>query len=144
MKKNTTSKLIQEMRTMLNATSNKRLTVEGLVYGEDGDEMIDDGQQQSVDEPVEQGQMQGHDQMQQDQSQIQQQGQMMGGEEMNPLDEDPEIAQLITNIRVETLQGLTALAETPESSQYELLKKIFLMIDKAVEDKVEEESGQQR
>ena len=33
---------------------------------------------------------------------------------------------------------LTKLASNPESSQYELLKKIFLLIDKAVEDKIEE------
>ena len=57
--------------------------------------------------------------------------------EQNPLDGDPEISKLITNIRVQTLQGLTKLAENPESAQYELLKKIFLLVDKAVEDKID-------
>lgn len=143
MKKNTTKQLINEMRTMLNTTSKRRLTLEGLVYGEDGEEMMDDGQQDMADEPMPQDQEMPQGQQMQGQ-QMQGQGMMAAPGETNPLDEDPEIAQLITNIRVETLQGLTALAETPESAQYELLKKIFLMIDKAVEDKVEAESGQQR
>lgn len=122
---------------MLDESSNRRLTLEGLVYGEDGEEIMDGGQGQPVDEPM------GGEEEMQDPTQGQQQT-TAAPAEANPLDEDPKITQLITNIRVQTLQGLTALAENPESSQYELLKKIFLMIDKAVEDKVEEESGQPR
>lgn len=136
MKKNGTRQLIEEMRSMLDSSSHRRLTLEGLVYGEDGEEMMSDGQTQPVDGP-----MGGDEEMQ---APIQGQEQAAAPSEANPLDEDPKITQLITNIRVQTLQGLTALAENPESSQYELLKKIFLMIDKAVEDKVEEESGQAR
>lgn len=141
MKKKGTKQLISEMRNMLDGINGRRITVEGLVYGEDGEEMMDDGQEMSFEEPMEQGQ----GQKQGMQMPMQGQGGGMGMKnETNPLDENPEITKLITNIRVETLQGLTALAETPESAQYELLKKIFLMIDKAVEDKVEVESGQQR
>ena len=138
MKKKSTKQLINEMKTMLDTTGKRRLTVEGLVYGEDGDEMMGDEGQQPVGEPVPNGE--GDEMRQQPQGN----GSMPAAGEANPLDENPEITKLITNIRVETLQGLTALAETPESAQYELLKKIFLMIDKAVEDKIEEESGQPR
>ena len=63
----------------------------------------------------------------------------MNPKEQNPLDGDPEITELITNIRVMTLKGLTKLANNPETAQYDLLKKIFLQIDKSVEDKIDPE-----
>ena len=116
-KKSNTKSLIAEMHDMLRSKPSQRLTVEGLVYGEDGDEMMandmDYNEENENPMPTEQ--------------------------ESNPLDEDPAITKLITSIRVQTLQGLTKLAQNPESAQYELLKKIFLLIDKAVEDKVEVE-----
>lgn len=124
-----TRELISEMRQMLGPS---KMTCEGLVYGEDGDEMMYDkpamgNEETGVEQPVEQpvGQMGG----------------MAGanpGEE-NPLDGDPEITKLITNIRVLTLKGLTKLANNPETAQYDLLKKIFLQIDKSVEDKLNPE-----
>ena len=125
-KSRNTRQFINEMRYMLDVKPSRRMTLEGLVYGEDGEEFMDNGQEE----------------MPQDQNAMQAQQQAIGGKdamEANPLDEDPQIAQLITNIRVETLQGLTQLANNPESAQYELLKKIFLLIDKAVEDKTENE-----
>ena len=63
----------------------------------------------------------------------------MKPQEQNPLDGDPEITKLITSIRVMTLKGLTKLANNPETAQYDLLKKIFLQIDKSVEDKINPE-----
>lgn len=130
-----TRQLISEMKEMLNMRKGKKLTLEGLVYGEDGEEMMDD----------QMGQVPSDDGMPADapaqpQPQAQPQGQQMNPEqEVNPLDEDPEVAKLITNIRVSTLEGLRKLAQNPESAQYELLKKIFLLVDKAVEDKVNPE-----
>lgn len=123
--------MLDEMRRLLNNTSKKRLTVEGIVFGEDGEEMLGDGQgfERMNDEDMKSNQMDQMDQMQQ----------MSGEKEANPLDGDPEISNLITKIRVMTLQGLTKLANNPESAQYELLKKIFLLVDKAVEDKVDPE-----
>lgn len=132
-KNDNTKQLISEMREMLNRSMKKKMTLEGLVYGEDGEEMMND----------QMGQMPAENGMPADapaQMQQQRQGQAMNPEqETNPLDEDPEVAKLITHIRVSTLEGLRKLAQNPESAQYELLKKIFLLVDKAVEDKVSPE-----
>lgn len=130
-----TKQLISEMKEMLNMTKGKKLTLEGLVYGEDGEEMMND---QMGQVPPDDGMP--ADAPAQPQPQAQPQGQQMNPEQQaNPLDEDPEVAKLITNIRVSTLEGLRKLAQNPESAQYELLKKIFLLVDKAVEDKVNPE-----
>jgi hypothetical protein len=125
MNKINTRELISEMRQMLGPN---KMTCEGLVYGEDGDEMM-------YDKPAIGDEEMGGDQA------MQQLSDMAGanpGEE-NPLDGDPEITKLITNIRVLTLKGLTKLANNPETAQYDLLKKIFLQIDKSVEDKMNPE-----
>lgn len=132
--------LIKEMKQMLRPkTTIYSLMNEGLVYGEDGEEYLGD-------EP----EMGGGEMPQGKPQQMPNQGMTnpeVGNQQMsptvkkenNPLDGDQEITQLITNIRVQTLQGMTKLAENPESAQYELLKKIFLLVDKAVEDKVNPE-----
>lgn len=132
MNKNTdnTRQLISEMKQLLNKTNTRKITLEGLVYGEDGEEMMNN-------QP---GQMPQEGGMPTESPEQQMQGQQpMEGQEPNPLDEDPEVAKLITSIRVSTLEGLRKLAQNPESAQYELLKKIFLLVDKAVEDKVSPE-----
>lgn len=137
---NTTSQLISEMRYMLannRPMPRRKMTLEGLVYGEDGEEMMGDDMDMDMDNGGMEAQGRQHGGQMPQQQQQQQMGGMQGEE--NPLDGDPEITQLITNIRVETLQGMTKLAENPESAQYELLKKIFLLVDKAVEDKVDPE-----
>lgn len=124
--------IISEMKEMLNKVKTKKMTLEGIIYGEDGEEMMNDQmgaqpQAQEMGAPEMQDNGMGQQQM------------MQGDAEPNPLDGDPEIAKLITNIRVMTLEGLRKLAENPESAQYDLLKKIFLLVDKAVEDKVDPE-----
>lgn len=131
--------LISEMKEMLNMTKGKKLTLEGLVYGEDGEEMMNDPMANAPQEGGMPAETPAQPQPQA-QPQAQPQGQQMNPEqEVNPLDEDPEVAKLITDIRVSTLEGLRKLAQNPESAQYELLKKIFLLVDKAVEDKVSSE-----
>lgn len=138
MKKNNTDTrtLIQEMRDMLGT---KKLTLEGLVYGEDGEEMMGDANvpedEMSMGQPSNEPRQQQPSVGGKGESQIP----VMGQQEENPLDGDPEITELITNIRVMTLKGLTKLANNPETAQYDLLKKIFLQIDKSVEDKVDPE-----
>ena len=125
---NKTQNLISEMREMLYPKQDIfSLMNEGLVYGEDGEEFIGGENEMPMEEPQNIPQQQPMNNRPQQQP--------MG--EQNPLDGDPEISKLITNIRVQTLQGLTKLAENPESAQYELLKKIFLLVDKAVEDKID-------
>lgn len=46
---------------------------------------------------------------------------------------DPEIQDMISNIRVSVLDGLRKLAKHPESPQYDMLKKVYNIIDKTVE-----------
>lgn len=135
---NKTQDLISEMKEMLYPRQDIfSLMNEGLVYGEDGEEYIGGENEMGMEEPqgMQQSQPMGG-QRPQGMSKQQPMGEPLPGEQ-NPLDGDPEISKLITNIRVQTLQGLTKLAENPESAQYELLKKIFLLVDKAVEDKVD-------
>lgn len=127
-KNDSTHTLIKEMKEMLNKSNTRKITLEGLVYGEDGEEMMNDQMPADPNMPTETP------------AQPQGQGDAVNPEQQaNPLDEDPEVAKLITNIRVSTLEGLRKLAQNPESAQYELLKKIFLLVDKAVEDKVNPE-----
>lgn len=127
-----TQKLITEMKDILSKPKTRKLTLEGLVYGEDGEEMMDN----KIGHMQRDGVMSDKIPMQRQHDHIPHRN---GDEEYNPLDEDPEVAKLITHIRVSTLEGLRKLAQNPESAQYELLKKIFLLIDKAVEDKLNQE-----
>lgn len=139
MKKNNidTKQLISEMRQML---GNKKMTVEGLVYGEDGEEMMGGNEMGDAEGSPEAAAPEAEAvAAQQEMGSQNPQIPGMNPKEQNPLDGDPEITELITNIRVMTLKGLTKLANNPETAQYDLLKKIFLQIDKSVEDKIDPE-----
>lgn len=144
MKKNNidTKQLISEMRQMLGT---KRMTVEGLVYGEDGEEMMGGNEMGGNGDSPEAAAAPEAAAPEADAAAAQEMGSQnqqipgMNPKEENPLDGDPEITELITNIRVMTLKGLTKLANNPETAQYDLLKKIFLQIDKSVEDKIDPE-----
>ena len=48
---------------------------------------------------------------------------------------------VIENIREVALKGMVKLCKNPDSPQYELLKKIFLLIDKSNEKRNEEENA---
>lgn len=122
---NDSRQMISEMKSMLKSKPEQRGLFEGLVYGDEDDEsmMVDYNQPEDG-------------QKRQDYDDLRYNCEETGMRKNNPLDENPEITKLITGIRVQTLNGLAKLADTPESTQYELLKKIFLLIDKAVEEKV--------
>jgi hypothetical protein len=45
---------------------------------------------------------------------------------------------LLAEIRKMAINGLAKLADTPDDPNYEMLKKIFLMLDKAVTEKQEQ------
>lgn len=45
---------------------------------------------------------------------------------------------LLSDIRKKAINGMAKLADTPEDPNYEMLKKIFLMLDKAVSEKQEQ------
>ena len=46
---------------------------------------------------------------------------------------DPEVTGLMNQIRQTAIQGLAKLANNPESPQYDVLKKIWQILDKSVE-----------
>ena len=46
--------------------------------------------------------------------------------------------ELLSNIRKMAINGLAKLADNPDDPNYEMLKKIFLMLDKAVTEKQEQ------
>ena len=71
-------------------------------------------------------------------------GQEMGAEISKVGTEEEGMAQLdemgaIDQIREITLKGMTKLCKTPEDAQYQALKKIFQMCDKAVDTEAKEQ-----
>ena len=75
---------------------------------------------------------------------------MMGDESMEdesmeepieaPIEEPQEAGaeKLLADIRKMSINGLAKLADNPDDPNYEMLKKIFLMLDKAVTEKQEQ------
>ena len=51
---------------------------------------------------------------------------------------DMDAEALLSDIRKKAINGMAKLADTPEDPNYEMLKKIFLMLDKAVSEKQEQ------
>lgn len=78
------------------------------------------------------GQPQGM--MQQPQGQMPQQEQMMGEEGQESPLADPEMADIIDQIRQLSIQGIAKYADEVDSEQYQALKKIWLLTDKFYED----------
>ena len=68
-------------------------------------------------------------------------GDDMDFHEEEPIDEpssDMGADALLSDIRKKAINGMAKLADTPEDPNYEMLKKIFLMLDKAVSEKQEQ------
>ena len=71
---------------------------------------------------------------------------MMDSEQMEEPMEEPMPGQedtggaekLLADIRKMSINGLAKLADNPDDPNYEMLKKIFLMLDKAVTEKQEQ------
>lgn len=57
-----------------------------------------------------------------------------------PVEEPQEMGaeKLLADIRKMSINGLAKLADNPDDPNYEMLKKIFLMLDKAVSEKQEQ------
>jgi hypothetical protein len=55
----------------------------------------------------------------------------------NP-EENSGADKLLADIRKMSINGLAKLADNPDDPNYEMLKKIFLMLDKAVTEKQEQ------
>lgn len=108
MKKQVTNKLITEMRQMLN--DKKNLTVESLVFNESEE---DYGYNEEV--PTE------------NDYEID----VETAPNCNSI--ETEVKPIINQIRKITLQGISKLAEYPECETYNTLKKIWQIVDKAIE-----------
>lgn len=58
--------------------------------------------------------------------------------------ENMSAEELINDIRKKSLRAMADLADTPEDPNYETLKKIFTMLDRAVSEKNEPKDMQKR
>ena len=111
MKKNTSNniKMIKNLSSKMPKTINEAINFnDDMAYENDGMDMIDD---EPMEEPME-----------------------------APIEEPQEAGaeKLLADIRKMSINGLAKLADNPDDPNYEMLKKIFLMLDKAVTEKQEQ------
>jgi hypothetical protein len=102
---------------------------EGVLYNEEYDNFEDDMMEPEMDS----------EEIPQDEEGVE-----MGSEVERIGTEEEGMAQLdemgaIDQIREITLKGMTKLCKTPEDAQYQALKKIFQMCDKAVDSEAKEQ-----
>ena len=112
MKKQVINKLITEMKQMLD--NKKSLTVESLVFNESEEDY-------------------GYDE--ESEEQIPTENEYEIDVDTTPSDSgvETEVKPMIDQIRKMALQGISKLAEHPESETYNTLKKIWQLVDKAIE-----------
>lgn len=115
MKKNTSNniKMIKNLSSKMPKTINEAINFnEEMAYDNEDMEMMDDEpMEEPMDEPME-----------------------------APIEEPQEAGaeKLLADIRKMSINGLAKLADNPDDPNYEMLKKIFLMLDKAVTEKQEQ------
>ena len=113
--KKTSNKLstIKKISSKMPKTINEAINFnEDMTYGDEDLDMMDD---EPMEEPME--------------------------EPMDAPVEEPQGAgaeKLLADIRKMSINGLAKLADNPDDPNYEMLKKIFLMLDKAVTEKQEQ------
>ena len=115
------NKKIKPIDSLRNAFKNdtkkeKRLTLNEMIYNDEYEEYEDSPGYESVPD------IGGENTEQKSTKQV-------------PVDtnEDPEISEMLSNIRVAVIQGLAKLANKPESMYYSVLKKVLQLVDKPVE-----------
>jgi hypothetical protein len=115
MRKITSNKLstIKKISSKMPKSINEAINFnEDMAYGDEDMDMMDD---EPMEEPME--------------------------EPMDAPVEEPQGAgaeKLLADIRKMSINGLAKLADNPDDPNYEMLKKIFLMLDKAVSEKQEQ------
>ena len=115
MKKNTSNniKMIKNLSSKMPKTINEAINFnEEMAYDNEDMEMMDDvPMEEPMNEPME-----------------------------APIEEPQEAGaeKLLADIRKMSINGLAKLADNPDDPNYEMLKKIFLMLDKAVTEKQEQ------
>lgn len=125
MKKN----YINELESIQNLLNKVRTINESVLYNEEYDNFEDDMMEPEIDS----------EEIPQDEE-----GTEMGSEMEHVGTEEEGMAELdemgaIDQIREITLKGMTKLCKTPEDAQYQALKKIFQMCDKAVDTEAKEQ-----
>lgn len=108
---------IDEMKRMLNGT--KRLTLESFIMPEEDEYFGDEDMMPSRDEEMREP--------------VQPKGQEISG-----------IEKELTQIRKIALSVINRLADQPTSPQYDTMKKIWNMVDKAIEQPQQERQQQQQ
>ena len=115
MKKNTSNniKMIKNLSSKMPKTINEAINFnDNMAYENDDMDMMDDEpMEEPIDEPMD-----------------------------APIEEPQEAGadKLLADIRKMSINGLAKLADNPDDPNYEMLKKIFLMLDKAVTEKQEQ------
>lgn len=114
MKKNNSNniKTIQKMSSRIPKSINEAINFnDNVAYENEDMEMMDEPMEEPIDEPME-----------------------------APIEEPQEAGaeKLLADIRKMSINGLAKLADNPDDPNYEMLKKIFLMLDKAVTEKQEQ------
>lgn len=123
MKKN----YINELENIQNLLNKVRTIKESVLYNEEYDNFEDEMMEPEMEEEI-----------------PDEEGIEMGSEMEHVGTEEEGMAQLdemgaIDQIREITLKGMTKLCKTPEDAQYQALKKIFQMCDKAVDSEAKEQ-----
>lgn len=113
MKKNNSNniKMIQKMSSRIPKSINEAINFNDMPYEGEDMEMMDEPMEEPVEEPME-----------------------------SPIEEPQDMGadKLLADIRKMSINGLAKLADNPDDPNYEMLKKIFLMLDKAVTEKQEQ------
>jgi hypothetical protein len=114
MKKNNSNniKTIQKMSSRIPKSINEAINFnDNMAYENEDMEMMDEPMEEPIEEPME-----------------------------SPVEEPQEAGaeKLLADIRKMSINGLAKLADNPDDPNYEMLKKIFLMLDKAVTEKQEQ------
>lgn len=111
MKKNININNIKKLSSRIPKSINEAINFNDIemMENEEMDMMDDETMEEPVEEPI-------------------------GNSEISDMSAD----ELINDIRKKALKAMANLADTPEDPNYEVLKKIFMMLDKAVSEKQEQ------
>lgn len=120
-------KYMNELESIQNLLNKVRTINESVLYNEEYDNFEDEMMEPEMQEEM-----------------PDEEGVEMGSEMEHVGTEEEGMAQLdemgaIDQIREITLRGMTKLCKTPEDAQYQALKKIFQMCDKAVDTEAKEQ-----
>ena len=105
-------KMIQKMSSRIPKSINEAINFnDNVAYENEDIEMMDEPMEEPIEEPIE-----------------------------SPVEEPQDMGadKLLADIRKMSINGLAKLADNPDDPNYEMLKKIFLMLDKAVTEKQEQ------